>query len=186
MNKKNIFILLISAICICSCDSSEIKSTDKDEQSLFIPMEDCNENIQNVFFGVQFGASKEKLIETFAEHNFYTEPGDELFYKVINGNIYSFQFENMEWMSIRVGMDNNRFNMIEFINFSDTKEGAIKKFNHVLSNVSSKYYMHDFEDNNPNIYKRNIGVGKNNCWVTVYCEHLGNEMYIVCLGYGEN
>ena len=158
-----------------------------------------NEKIQDTFFGVSFGASKDTLIEKFKEHNFFPDEYSTddwlIFNKMSEPSSWGlrsqeefFSFGDMSWCQLHVYFSNNKFYHIEFMNTYKTKQEALDNFDGVLNEVSKKYHLYDDPiPNDTTSYKHYKGKTKNRQKITVSCysyESIGHERWIgVSLSY---
>lgn len=157
-----------------------------------------NDRIQNTFFGVPFGSSKDDVVVGFAKHDFYEDyysTNDRLSFKKKDGGPHgltmnAFSFGGMNWRQLNVYLSNNQFYAIEFTSSHKTKESALESFENVLSEVSVKYNMFESPIDDTTSYKRYMGLTKENQWIVVHCysyESVSHERYIgVTLAYGDN
>ena len=196
MKKKILLVTtaLIVLICITSCGNSQ---TNTDTEGNTTKEIEYNDNIQNVFFGVHFGATRKEVIDGFAKNYFYENKystNDRLTFDKRDGCRYcskmeSYSFGGMNWSMIYVNITNNHFQSIEFANAFKTKKTALENFEDVLSVVSSKYKLYENPMNDTSCYKRYSGKTTDNKWVTVYCgsyESLSYERWVtVTLAYGD-
>ena len=101
-----VFICLCIGLCICSCKNGEEGTNQNTQEQKIV----YNDKIQNVFFGVPLGATKEEVIEGFAKHDFYPESYSTdsrlIFYKKSSK---SYSFGDMNWRKIYINLSNNRF-----------------------------------------------------------------------------
>ncbi len=157
-----------------------------------------NDKIQNTFFGVPFGSSKDEVVAGFAKHDFYEDrysTNDQLSFNKKDGGPFGlimgrFSFGGINWSHLYVNMSNNQFYSIDFTNAHKTKESAMEQFESVMTAVSAKYQLFEDPIDDTTSYKRFAGVTKTNQWVLVSCysyESVSNERYIgVSLAYGDN
>ena len=157
-----------------------------------------NDKIQNTFFDVPFGSSKEDVVTGFAKHGFYEDyysTDDRLSFKKKDGGRHgitmnAFSFGGMNWRQLNVYLSNNQFNSIEFTAAHKTKESALENFDHVLSEVSAKYHLFESPLEDTTSYKRYIGLTKDDQWIIVHCysyESVSHQRFIgVTLAYGDN
>lgn len=66
MRKICVSITLVFTIGLCACKNNTSVEEQNEQQEVVY-----NDKIQDTFFGVSFGASKEDVITAFASHNFY-------------------------------------------------------------------------------------------------------------------
>lgn len=195
MKKISLILLLVMSIFVCSCNNQESNELGKeDQQSNEIVY---NDKIQNVFFGVPIGATKEEVIDGFAKYDFYEDnysTDSRLSFEKKNGQdgltLNSFSFGDLNWGQLYIYLKNNRFQQIEFINGFKSKDAALEDFEYVLSLLSSKYNMYEEPLDDTTSYRRFVGWTKDSQWVLVHCfsyESVSNSRWIgVCLAYGDN
>ena len=188
--------ILFAATCLLfSCGNKNNGGDDNNDEKDIV----YNERIQNTFFGVSFGASKDTLIEKFKEHNFFTDEystDDRLsFNKMSEPSSWGlrseeefFSFGGMNWGLLYVSFSNNKFYRIKFMNAHKIKQEALDDFDGVLNEVSKKYHLYDDPIlNDTTSYKHYVGKTKNKQKITVSCysyESVGHERWIgVSLSY---
>lgn len=192
---KKLFLLSVLSLLILSCgqkggENQENKENKEQEVGL-------NDKIQDTFFGVKFGASREEVIKAFEERGFKIL--DEVSSNVIlNFDIGSeyFSFGGMHWNHVNVNLYDNKFYEIDFALMSEIKETALGNFESVLSLVSSKYKIKEkaIEDNKvyreyiDNMYKDYVGYSKDGRYLRILyfsIDNCGRETYHVHLIYGD-
>ena len=160
-----IAIIIASVLCACKNGSNKQESSSKESQQ----EEVFNKSIQNVFFGVPFGASKEELLDGFKKKGFYEgsystdswlsfdkrESGPHDF------KSERFSFGDMTWTHLHVSLANNQFYYIEFMDTHKTKETAMSNFTNVLNIVSTKYHMNEASPRDSTVSKVYTGRTKN-------------------------
>lgn len=170
---KKLFLLLTLSLCMLSC-GKEIA---------------YNDTIQDTFYGVKFGASREEVIKAFEKQGFILNKifsTNESLYFAPYGRYFS--FGGMDWEFVRVELSNGKFCGIEF-NFSPgNKESALEDYEGVLKQVSSKYNVAERPIEDENLYKKSGGATKDGRYIVVAyhkSESFSGEMrYYVTLKYG--
>ena len=157
-----------------------------------------NEKIQNTFYGVTFGSSRDEVVTGFAKQGFYenhNSTNDRLSFEKKEGGRHgiamnAFSFGGMNWTQLHVYLSNNQFYAIEFTSAYKTKESAMESFDKVLSTVSAKYHMFESPIDDTTSYKIYIGKTNNNQWVEIHCysyESVSHKRWIgVTLAYGDD
>ena len=154
-----------------------------------------SENIQNTFFGVKFGSSKEEVIKAFEKEGLYFveefSTRDELTFissAILNGEIEAkVSFGGMFWNGVIANFSNGKFYKIDFQHNPEYKEMALKRLESVISTLSKRYKMKELSITTTDIYKWYSAESKDGKVVTVQCcksERSGGEiMYYVNLEY---
>lgn len=190
MRKICVSITLVFTIGLCACKNNTSVEEQHEQQEVVY-----NDKIQDTFFGVSFGASKEDVITAFASHNFYpgyfdTDSRISFEKKIGYETGQRFSFGDMTWELIDVYLSNNRFNEIRFMNAHNTRESALKDFNYILSEVSAKYHLQESSHNDTTIYKKYIGKTRNGQWISILCfsyeSVYGKHLIGTRLAYGNN
>lgn len=198
MKTKTLLGIIVCAVGITAActnnNQSAIDSSETKTRKIF----EYNDKIQNTFFGVPFGSSKDEVVTGFAKHGFYEDyysTNDRLSFKKKDGGRHgitmnAFSFGGMNWKQLNVYLSNNQFNSIEFTKGHKTKESALECFDYVLSEVSAKYHLFESPVDDTTSYKRYVGLTKDDQWIIVHCysyESVSHERYIgVTLAYGDN
>ena len=175
---KKLFLLLTLSIFVLSCDKSS--------ENIY------SKNIQDTFFGVKFGANKDIVIEVFEKEGILLEHGEystniQTLRFTPKGEYISFCGMNWDYISCRFSSDDKFFG-IQFVNTSKNIETALKKFDSVFLELSSRHKMfaHPIEDEN--IYKHYGAVSKDKKRVQVVCQKVESFLttfYNVNLTYGD-
>ncbi len=181
MKVKCFLMLVIASLCLASC-GEKIAYNDK---------------IQDEFFGVKFGATKEEVIEKFSEQNFFPIElfsTDEQVDFIKRDDKYGlpkpyFSFGGMNWNTIRVYFVNNHFSVIQFNFTPESKVTALEGYDIVLEKVSSKYNIADRTIEDETTYKKSGGCTKDGKYIVVACysaesQNKTNRNYIT-LEYGD-
>lgn len=170
---KKLFLLLTLSLCVLSC-GKEIA---------------YNDTIQDTFYGVKFGASREEVIEAFQKQGLYLEKSistNESLDFTPYGKYFS--FGGMSWEFVRVELSNGKFCGIEFSFSPGNKESALEDYEGVLKQVSSKYNVAERPIEDENLYKKSGGRTKDGRYIVVVCHKSesidGRMRYYVTLTYG--
>ena len=169
---KKLFLLFTLSLCMLSC-GKEIA---------------YNDTIQDTFYGVKFGASREEVIKAFPKQGLYLD-------KSVSTNEYLrfapygsyFSFGGMSWQYVDVRLSNGKFWNIRFNLTPENKESALERYEGVLEQVSSKYNVAERPIEDENVYKKSAGCTKDGKYVTIVSrkgESVGGEMrYYLTLSY---
>lgn len=195
MRKIYAMLLLIATIGVCSCKSNTKGDAAEESQQEEIVY---NDNIQNIFFGVPFGATKEEVINGFRQHGFYrnekySTDSRLAFEKKETPYSYPskwYSFGGMNWELLYVNLSNNRFYGIEFRGVYKEKQDALSSFENVLNVISQKYHLRELaSDSDTSIYRRFVGETQDNLQVALGCfghNSIGGDRYIaVALYYAD-
>lgn len=183
---KKLFLLLTLSLFILSCDKSKEEKTQekKGSKKEFV----YSENIQDTFFGVKFGASKEEVIKAFKKEGLYLDNRysnkDLLWFAPYRGDI---SFGGFNWDYVYAYLSNGKFYFIKFQYTPEYKETALSQFKSVFSALSSRYKMNENPITDTNTYKLYTAVSKDGKAMDVQChkgESDGGQMrYYVDLRY---
>lgn len=188
--KGHFVLFLITALYLCSCNNNE--NTIKKENTKTSNPIKYNKNIQDEFFGVSFGASKDEIIKKFRNNGLivdyeYTTDNFLTFNKIGSER---FSFGGMDWECLNVSFNNHQFYKIDFYTSHKTKESALSDFNNVFSKVSQKYYLYEEPLNDTTILRKYVGRAYNNQWIMVSCFRYESfshrQLFGVWLTYGDN
>ncbi len=188
--KGHFVLFLITALYLCSCNNNE--NTIKKENTKTSNPIKYNKNIQDEFFGVSFGASKDEIIKKFRNNGLivdyeYTTDNFLTFNKIGSER---FSFGGMDWECLNVFLNNHQFYKIDFYTSHKTKESALSDFNNVFSKVSQKYYLYEEPLNDTTILRKYVGRAYNNQWIMVSCFRYESfshrQLFGVWLTYGDN
>jgi hypothetical protein len=151
---KKLFLLLALSLFMVSCG----------EKIAY------NDTIQDTFFGVKFGASKEKVIKAFEEQGLYLDKRYSS-NEFLNFEPYGkyFSFGGMNWEFVNVLLSNGKFSGIQFLCTPNSKETALEWYDGVLEEVSSKYNIAERPIEDENIYKKSGGCTKDGKYFVVCC-----------------
>ncbi len=189
--KKIMVVLLISGLFICSCNNNETQPK-MNNVKVSKPIK-YNEYIQDVFYGVPFGASKDEVIRGFKSNGLIVdlENSTDIFLSFCKRESMRFSFGGMDWDYVNVYLCNNRLYEIQFLKTFRTKESALSYFNGVFSKVSQKYHIQESHISDKYTYKNYIGrTYYTSQWVSLSCssyESFSHEQYVgVWLTYGND
>ncbi len=185
---KKIFLLLTLSLFILSCDKAKEEKTQekKDSEKEIV----YSENIQDTFFGVKFGASKEEVIKAFEKEGLYLDNRNSnrdylLFYRS-RGDI---SFGRFNWDYVSAAFSNGKFYDIVFQYTPEYKETALSRFESVLSALSSRYKMNEEAIEDTNTYKWYTAKSKDGKGMSVDCgkgeSNDGQMRYYVNLEYAD-
>jgi hypothetical protein len=176
---KKLFLLFTLSLFTLSFVNAQ---EEKEEEIVY------SENIQDSFFGVKFGASREEVIKAFKKEGLYLNKHisnkDGLWFYRSEGNI---RFGGFNWNCVFAGFSNGKFYGIQFQYTPEYKETALNRFESVLSALSSRYKMNEMPIKDTNTYKYYLAVSEDENAVAIKCdkgESNGGEMrYYVHLEY---
>ena len=184
---KKLFLLLTLSLCMLSCDKVKVEKTqEKKEPKKEVAL---NDDIQDTFFGVKFGASREEGIEAFEKQGLHLDKSNSK-NEFLAFHPYGryFSFGRMAWEFVNVRLSNGKFWNIGFIFTPGNKETALERYEGVLEQVSSKYNVAERPIEDENLYKQSAGRTKDGRYIVVDCfktESVDGEMrYYVTLTYG--
>ena len=179
---KKLFLLLTLSLFTLSFVNAQ---EEKKEEIVY------SENIQDSFFRVKFGASREEVIKAFEKEGLilnrqYSTKSEVSF--VPYGDYFS--FGGMDWNFVNVLFSNDKFYGIYFGYTPENKKTALDYFETVLSALSSKYKMNAKSIEDENIYKTYVATDRDKKFVAVQCakdeSHDGEMRYYVGLIYGDD
>jgi hypothetical protein len=185
---KKLFLLLTLSLFTLSFVNAQEEKTQgkKDSEKEYV----YSQNIQDTFFGVKFGASREEVIKAFEKEGLYLENRysnkDGLFFV---SSRKSFSFGGLNWGSVRVALSNGKFYAIQFAYSPENKETALNQFGNVFSALSSKYKMNEEPIKDANTYKDYYLMSEDGKYLSVSCKkdesNAGKMRYYVLLEYGD-
>ena len=183
---KKLFLLFTLSLFTLSFVNAQEEKTQgkKDSEKEYV----YSQNIQDSFFGVKFGASKEEVIKAFEEEGLYLNKHisnkDAFWFEPYRGYI---SFGGFSWDYVCAHFSNGKFYFIQFQYTPEYKETALSRFEPVLSALSSKYKMNEKPIEDTNMYKLYTAKSKDGKAMAVQCfkgESSGGEMrYYVNLEY---
>lgn len=176
---KKLFLLFTLSLFTLSFVNAQ---EEKEEEIVY------SENIQDTFFGVKFGASREEVIKAFEKEGLYLDnrilDKDVLLFRRSGGD---FLFGGFNWDYVYCVLSNGKFYFIQFQYTPEYKETALSRFESVLSALSEKYKMFENQIEDTNTYKYYLAVSEDDNAVAIKCnkeESNGGEMrYYVVLDY---
>lgn len=146
MKKKYFLVLIVASLYLFSCKGAEENKPKIKKKPVEIVYSD---NIQDTFFGVKFGASKQEITNTFEKQGFIV-PGtgydDFLLFFPPETKEYM-SFCKHDWEYGEVHLSNSKFYAIVFHRYFKSKESALKNYNLALSKLSSLYQMNEIPIN---------------------------------------
>lgn len=177
-------ILPAIAICltlqlVCSCDKKTNELTKTTQDTLW------NEHIQNVFFGVPFGATSQQVIDSFAKHDFILNKNIStktwLSFDYVKGK--QFSFGNLDWETLSVWLQNDKFSQIRFEEVEEIKDKdvAIDFFKSVVSELNRKYKLMKKEPSDTTCFGIYRGYGRDKKAIWIICKQsksVSKETYI--------
>lgn len=173
------FITLLFVVCLCSCNKSKTGSFNKNEESVDTVW---NDYVQDTFFGVPFGTSKEALYEAFEKEGFYahqaTSTEDFVHFLPSKSKYYSFGGHN--WEMLDVSFSNNKFYFIRFMNSSEDKASAMSQYEQLNMSLTNKYKKTIVEKKDTTIYAHTIIFSKDTfAWASCYrYESISKQIFI--------
>lgn len=176
---KRLFLLLAFSLCTLSFVNAQEKIKLKIVYS---------ENIQDTFFDVKFGASKKEVIKGFKNHGLdfskKRSTDDILTFYPSEGN---FSFCGISWKNLTASLSNDKFFSLGFTALYADEETALKDFELVLSELSSKYEMNELPIEDSNIYKSYLAFSEKENGVMISLEkgegREGEVIYYISLDY---
>ncbi len=179
--------MLTLSLCMLSCDKvKEEKTQEKKEPKKEIAL---NNDIQDTFYGVKFGASREEVIDAFQKQGLHLDKrfSTNDFLQFLPYGRY-FSFGGMSWGCVNVFLSNGKFWAINFNETTENKETALEGYESVLANVASKYNVAERPIEDENLYKKSGGRTKDGRYIVVACDKSesfdGRMRYYVTLEYG--
>ena len=149
-----------------------------------------NDQVQNTFYDITFGASKSDVIENIMKHDFviqdFSETDTEFrFYPKYNK---SFLFGGLCWMWINTDFDDNgNLWLIQFSKSFKDKTYALEQYESIKSMIEKKYLLTEIERKDSTLYAADAAFCKKGNTALIYCkryESLNHEiMYEVALAY---
>lgn len=103
-----------------------------------------NETIQDVFFGVKFGATKEEVIEGFAKYDLIPDgemQRERLYF--VSKKTDCICFGGFAFVFVEIRFHNGRFWQIRFCNSYGNEKDAKRSTAFVVDRISEKYKMCD-------------------------------------------
>ena len=168
---------------ITSCNNEGSNKPESSTEKNEVKTEEMpyNESIQNVFFGVPFGATCEEACEILSQNFWFdkTSTKDRLSLSSKYGDRIS--FGGKTWDHSDLNFSNNKFYEIRFYQTFKTKESAMSEYNSLYSVISQKYNMKTVQESDTTKYGAAYGITKTNQQVKVQCysyESVGHERWI--------
>jgi hypothetical protein len=148
MKKAFLLLGIIIAAFILSCNGNSTKGEKSSVDTIW------NENVQDKFFGVSFGESKETLIETFKKEgfvaNFATSTEEYVHFFPTKSQYYSFGGYN--WEMLDITFSNDKFVGIKFMNSSKDKAEAMSQYEQLKKLLTNKYKETIVEKKDTTVY----------------------------------
>ncbi len=185
MKINSLLLLGALSIAITSCNNGGNNKTSEsgtEKEEAKTEEQPYNESIQNVFFGVPFGATYEEAYEKLSQDfwiNKKLSTKDRMSLSPKSGG--KFSFGGRSWDCLDMSFSNNKFYRIGLYNTHKTKESAMSDYNSLYSVISQKYNMKTIQESDTTIYGRAYGITKTNQIVGVHCysyESVGHERWI--------
>ncbi|MBP5481282.1 MAG: hypothetical protein J6Y22_05985 [Paludibacteraceae bacterium] len=185
MKINSLLLLGALSIAITSCNNGGNNKTSEsgtEKEEVKTEEQPYNESIQNVFFGVPFGATYEEACEKLSQDFWFNKrvtTKDRLSLNPKKGGKIS--FGGRSWDLLDMGFSNNRFYTIQLHNTHKTKESAMSEYNSLYSVISRKYNMKTVQESDTTTYGLAYGITKTNQQVWVQChsyESVSHERWI--------
>lgn len=148
MKKAFLLLGIIIAAFILSCNGNSTKGEKSSVDTIW------NENVQDKFFGVSFGESKETLIETFKKEGFVagfaTSTEEYVHFFPTKSQYYSFGGYN--WEMLDITFSNDKFVGIKFMNSSKDKAEAMSQYEQLKELLTNKYKETIVEKKDTTVY----------------------------------
>lgn len=182
MKKTTIFCFLaLASFFMYGCGNS---SNSENEANQEVKVDTVwNEKIQDEFFGVKFGASKQQVISALSKKgltfNKQSSTNDFLHFLPSSGKYFS--YGNLDWEHVDVNIQNDKFYRINFYTAHKDKQTAQNSYENLKSIVTQKYSFMDFQPADTTMYNASIALGKNKVSMGISCrryESVGNEIFI--------
>lgn len=191
MKINNILLIGILVLTITSCNNTERNnktsesSTGQNEAKA--EKEPYNESIQNVFFGIPFGANYDEVCEKLSQDFWIDDISTKIRLSLTPKKSKKISFGDRSWDCLDLYFSNSRFYGIIFYSTYKTKASAMSDLEGLYSTVSKKYNMKIVQPNDTTIYGEAYGITKTYQQVVVKCysyESVGHERWIgVSLNY---
>lgn len=152
MKKAFLLLGIIIAAFILSCNGNSTKGEKSSVDTIW------NENVQDKFFGVSFGESKETLIETFKKEGFVanlaTSTEEYVHFFPTKSQYYSFGGYN--WEMLDITFSNDKFVGIKFMNSSEDKAAAMSQYEQLKKLLTNKYKETIVEKKDTTVYGQTV------------------------------
>ena len=163
---KKVFLLLgiIIPAFLLSCNVNSTKGKKVSGDTIW------NKNVQDKFFGVSFGESKETLIEALKKEGFVAnlELSTEEFvhFFPIKSKYYSFGGYN--WEILDITFSNDKFVGIRFMSSSKDKATAMSEYEQLNKSLTNKYKETIVEKKDTTVYGQTVIFNKDT-YAFAYC-----------------
>lgn len=148
MKKAFLLLGIIIAAFILSCNGNSTKGEKSSVDTIW------NENVQDKFFGVSFGESKETLIETFKKEGFVADLAisteEIVHFSPTKSKYYS--FGGCNWEMLDITFSNDKFVGIRFMNSSKDRAEAMSQYEQLKKLVTNKYKETILEKKDTTVY----------------------------------
>lgn len=152
MKKAFLLLGIIIAAFILSCNGNSTKGEKSSVDTIW------NENVQDKFFGVSFGESKETLIETFKKEGFVADLAistEEIVYFSPTKSKY-YSFGGCNWEMLDITFSNDKFVGIRFMNSSKDRAEAMSQYEQLKKLVTNKYKETILEKKDTTVYGQTV------------------------------
>lgn len=129
-----------------------------------------NDHIQDVFYGVSFGASQQEVKDGFERIGLYDDPTRSFKFILFYGGDYGTfcSFGGMDWSGINVMFNRaGQFNCIIFHNSYKNRASAVKNYQYLVDELSKKY---DLKDGDRICIAEKEAEDKKGRWLGVSCD----------------
>lgn len=152
MKKAFLLLGIIIAAFILSCNGNSTKGEKSSVDTIW------NENVQNKFFGVSFGESKETLIETLKKEGFVANfaTSTEVYVHFFPTKSQYYSFGGCNWEMLNIIFSNDKFVGIEFMNSSKDKAEAMSQYEQLKKLLTNKYKETIVEEKDTTVYGQTV------------------------------
>lgn len=157
MKKAFLLLGIVIAAFFLSCNGHSTKGEKSSVDTIW------NENVQDIFFGVSFGESKETLIETFKKEGFVANSAisTEEYVHFFPTKSRYYSFGGCNWEMLDITFSNDKFVGITFMNSSKDKVAAIPQYEHLKKLLTNKYKETIVGKEDTTVYGHTVIFGKN-------------------------
>lgn len=173
MKINSLLLLGALSIAITSCNNGGNNKTSEsgtEKEEAKTEEQPYNESIQNVFFGVPFGATYEEACEILSQNFWFNKTSTKDYLSLSSKNGDKISFGGKPWNHLELNFSNNKFYGIRFYQTFKTKESAMSSYSSLYSVVSQKYNMKIVQPNDTTIYGQALGMTKKGQFIVVTCE----------------
>lgn len=150
MKKIVLLLNILTSLVLISCNNSN-------DRVVVI-----NENMQDKFFDVSFGTSKDTLINVLEKEGFCLDKNNSteycLNFSYPQSKYYS--FGGYGWEMLTTYISNDKFVGIRFMNCSEDKKSAMDLYEKLNKSLSKKYEATTTENNDTTVYGLSCFYGK--------------------------